>query len=185
MGSPFGIETDGTGLHIEAVMASVDVETTGAAIRPWREERDYLDVQDVLTTYRHAISAVPRADRMIRTSTSRSVSVRETTWESWSCNHCATYFSDFMLKSARILEEILHPMRTFFALCLLAAGPLRAADRWVEQGNEAFYNLDYDESIAAYEKALAASPELHSTIISRMRCFIASYFAMGRSKANW
>jgi tetratricopeptide (TPR) repeat protein len=50
-------------------------------------------------------------------------------------------------------------MRTFFVLCLLAAGPLCAADRWVEQGNEAFYNLDYDESIADYEKALAASPE--------------------------
>src|SRR6185312_10764329 len=50
-------------------------------------------------------------------------------------------------------------MRTFFALCLLAAGPLCAADHWVEQGNEAFYNLDYDESITDYEKALAASPE--------------------------
>ena len=34
-----------------------------------------------------------------------------------------------------------------------------AAENWVQEGTEAFYNLDYDQSIAAYEKALAASPE--------------------------
>jgi len=49
-------------------------------------------------------------------------------------------------------------MKTFLALLLLAAGPLCAADDWVAQGNEAFYNLDYDQSIASYEKALAQSP---------------------------
>jgi tetratricopeptide (TPR) repeat protein len=39
------------------------------------------------------------------------------------------------------------------------AGPLLAATNWVEDGNEAFYNLDYDRSLASYEKALAASPD--------------------------
>src|SRR6266567_3851065 len=42
---------------------------------------------------------------------------------------------------------------------LAVAGSLSAADALIEQGNEAFYNLDYDQSLAAYEKALAASPE--------------------------
>jgi tetratricopeptide (TPR) repeat protein len=49
-------------------------------------------------------------------------------------------------------------MKTFLALLLLAAGPLCAADDWVAQGNEAFYNLDYDQSIASYEKALVQDP---------------------------
>jgi tetratricopeptide (TPR) repeat protein len=52
-------------------------------------------------------------------------------------------------------------MKTFFAL-LLAAGSLHAAnpqtDLLIAAGNEAFYNLDYDQAIAAYEKAMAASP---------------------------
>ncbi len=42
------------------------------------------------------------------------------------------------------------------------AGSLVAADvpiqQVVEQGNDAFYNLDFDQSIAAYEKAVAAEP---------------------------
>jgi tetratricopeptide (TPR) repeat protein len=50
-------------------------------------------------------------------------------------------------------------MRTLVALLLSVAGPLAAADNWIQEGNEAFYNLDYDQSIAAYEKALAASPD--------------------------
>jgi tetratricopeptide (TPR) repeat protein len=50
-------------------------------------------------------------------------------------------------------------MRTIVALLLSVAGSLSAADNWVQEGNEAFYNLDYDQSIAAYEKALAASPD--------------------------
>jgi tetratricopeptide (TPR) repeat protein len=49
-------------------------------------------------------------------------------------------------------------MKTFLALLLLTAGPLCAADDWVAQGNEAFYNLDYDQSIASYEKALGQNP---------------------------
>ena len=49
-------------------------------------------------------------------------------------------------------------MKTFLALLLLAAGPLCAADDWVAQGNEAFYNLDYDQSIASYEKAVVQDP---------------------------
>src|SRR5580658_5894954 len=50
-------------------------------------------------------------------------------------------------------------MRTVIALFLSVAASLSAADDWIQQGNEAFYNLDYDQSIASYEKALAASPE--------------------------
>ena len=50
-------------------------------------------------------------------------------------------------------------MRTVIALLLSCAGLLSAADNWVQEGNEAFYNLDYDQSIAWYEKALAASPD--------------------------
>jgi tetratricopeptide (TPR) repeat protein len=55
-------------------------------------------------------------------------------------------------------------MRPSFTLFLLVAGVLCAAtdspgQSWVDQGNEAFYNLDFDQSISAYEKALAASPE--------------------------
>jgi tetratricopeptide (TPR) repeat protein len=49
-------------------------------------------------------------------------------------------------------------MKPVLAL-LAAAGLLCAADNLIEQGNEAFYNLDYDQSIDAYEKALAADPE--------------------------
>jgi tetratricopeptide (TPR) repeat protein len=50
-------------------------------------------------------------------------------------------------------------MRTLAALLLALAGSLFAADNRVQEGNEAFYNLDYDQSIAAYEQALAASPD--------------------------
>jgi len=50
------------------------------------------------------------------------------------------------------------------AVCalLLFASTLGAADtnqdRLIKDGNEAFYNLDYDQSLADYEKALAADP---------------------------
>lgn len=44
------------------------------------------------------------------------------------------------------------------ALLPAAAGSLCAANNWVQEGNEAFYNLDYDQSIAAYEQALAGNP---------------------------
>jgi tetratricopeptide (TPR) repeat protein len=50
-------------------------------------------------------------------------------------------------------------MKILLALTLSVAGLMPAADNWVEQGNEAFYNLDYDQSVADYEKALAANPE--------------------------
>jgi tetratricopeptide (TPR) repeat protein len=55
-------------------------------------------------------------------------------------------------------------MRSCVVLLLAVAGSLNAADNsvqegWVQEGNEAFYNLDYDQSISAYEKALAASPD--------------------------
>jgi tetratricopeptide (TPR) repeat protein len=50
-------------------------------------------------------------------------------------------------------------MKTILALLLASAGAMPAANNWIEEGNEAFYNLDYDQSIAAYEKALAASPD--------------------------
>ncbi len=56
-------------------------------------------------------------------------------------------------------------MKSLLAMMLLALAPLCAAEDWVAQGNEAFYNLDYDQSIASYEKALAQSqsdPVLHN-----------------------
>ena len=49
-------------------------------------------------------------------------------------------------------------MKTIVALVLAIAGSLGAADNWIQEGNEAFYNLDYDQSIASYEKALAENP---------------------------
>src|SRR6185312_13634079 len=46
------------------------------------------------------------------------------------------------------------------ALVLLAvAGSLFGANNPVADGNEAFYNLDYDRAIADYERAVAANPE--------------------------
>jgi tetratricopeptide (TPR) repeat protein len=47
-----------------------------------------------------------------------------------------------------------------FSVVLLAAGSLSAAlNPWIEQGDDDFYNLDYDQAIASYEKAVAGSPE--------------------------
>jgi len=56
-------------------------------------------------------------------------------------------------------------MKSLLAIMLLALAPLCAAEDWVAEGNEAFYNLDYDQSIASYEKALAqnqSDPVLHN-----------------------
>src|SRR5580658_5801375 len=50
-------------------------------------------------------------------------------------------------------------MRTLVTLLLSVTASLAAADNWIQEGNEAFYNLDYDQSIALYEKALDASPD--------------------------
>jgi tetratricopeptide (TPR) repeat protein len=49
-------------------------------------------------------------------------------------------------------------MRALLILLLSGTGLLCAADNWIQEGNEAFYNLDYDQSIGSYEKALAVSP---------------------------
>jgi tetratricopeptide (TPR) repeat protein len=56
-------------------------------------------------------------------------------------------------------------MKSLLAMMLLASAPLCAAEDWVAQGNEAFYNLDYDQSIASYERALSqnqSDPVLHN-----------------------
>ena len=50
-------------------------------------------------------------------------------------------------------------MKIIVALFLSVAASLSAADNWIQEGNEAFYNLDYDQSIASYEKALAVGPD--------------------------
>jgi tetratricopeptide (TPR) repeat protein len=51
-------------------------------------------------------------------------------------------------------------MMKAIAVLLLAAASLFANDNpWIQQGDEAFYNLDYDQSIAAYEKAVAGNPQ--------------------------
>ena len=52
-------------------------------------------------------------------------------------------------------------MRGVFILLLAAAGAHAAdggADPLIRDGNEAFYNLDYDQSLADYERASAAEP---------------------------
>jgi tetratricopeptide (TPR) repeat protein len=50
-------------------------------------------------------------------------------------------------------------MKALLAM-LFAVGSLYSADNnWIAEGNEAFYNLDYDQSIASYEKAVAANPD--------------------------
>ena len=42
---------------------------------------------------------------------------------------------------------------------VVAAGSLSAAaNPWIQQGDDDFYNLDYDQSIANYEKAVASNP---------------------------
>jgi hypothetical protein len=52
-------------------------------------------------------------------------------------------------------------MRAVFILLLSAAGAYAAdgsAEQLIRDGNEAFYNLDYDQSLADYERASAADP---------------------------
>ena len=65
-------------------------------------------------------------------------------------------------------------------LLLLIAGSLSAADGLVDQGNRDFYNLDYDEALAAYQKASVANPldaGLHNHVAQ------ASYREMYRNGA--
>lgn len=48
----------------------------------------------------------------------------------------------------------------FLLLALMAAGSLHAAPNpWIQEGDDDFYNLDYDQSVAAYEKAVASAPD--------------------------
>src|SRR3954471_12271310 len=54
-------------------------------------------------------------------------------------------------------------MRTLLLLALLA--PLPAQQKLTEEGFEHFYNLEYDEAVAVFEKAIAqnpSSPDLHN-----------------------
>jgi tetratricopeptide (TPR) repeat protein len=54
-------------------------------------------------------------------------------------------------------------MRTLLLLALIA--PLRAQQPLTEQGFDHFYNLEYDEAVAVFEKAIAqspSSPDLHN-----------------------
>ncbi len=52
-------------------------------------------------------------------------------------------------------------MKALLTLLLAAASvTLLANDNpWIQQGDDDFYNLDYDQAIAAYEKAVAGNPE--------------------------
>jgi tetratricopeptide (TPR) repeat protein len=50
-------------------------------------------------------------------------------------------------------------MKALVALLLAAASLYANGNPWIQQGDDEFYNLDYDQSIAAYEKAVAGSPE--------------------------
>jgi len=50
-------------------------------------------------------------------------------------------------------------MKALPAVLLLAAGTLCAANAWIQEGDDDFYNLDYDQAITAYEKAVASSPD--------------------------
>src|SRR6185437_16089084 len=54
-------------------------------------------------------------------------------------------------------------MRILLLLALIA--PLSAQQKLIDEGFEHFYNLEYDEAIAVFEKAIAqnpTSPDLHN-----------------------
>ena len=54
-------------------------------------------------------------------------------------------------------------MKALLTLLFVAASPgtsLYASDNpWIQQGDDDFYNLDYDQTIAAYQKAVEGNPE--------------------------
>src|SRR5215468_10168063 len=53
----------------------------------------------------------------------------------------------------------------FLPLVALLALPLVAQQKLIDQGFEHFYNLEYDEAVAVFEKAIAqnpSSPDLHN-----------------------
>src|SRR5258708_3837257 len=55
-------------------------------------------------------------------------------------------------------------MRTLLLLALIIA-PLFAQQKLIDEGFEHFYNLEYDEAVALFEKAIAqnpTSPDLHN-----------------------
>src|SRR5215469_2739558 len=55
-------------------------------------------------------------------------------------------------------------MRTVLVVALLAF-PLAAQQKLIDEGFEHFYNLEYDEAVAVFEKAIAqnpSSPDLHN-----------------------
>src|SRR5215813_1370371 len=55
-------------------------------------------------------------------------------------------------------------MRTVLVVALLAF-PLAAQQKLIDEGFEHFYNLEYDEAVAVFEKAIAqspTSPDLHN-----------------------
>jgi tetratricopeptide (TPR) repeat protein len=55
-------------------------------------------------------------------------------------------------------------MKTLLALALLAF-PLAAQQKLIDEGFDHFYNLEYDEAVAVFEKAIAqnpTSPDLHN-----------------------
>jgi len=51
-------------------------------------------------------------------------------------------------------------MLKFAFLLVLAAAPLRGQQALIDEGFNAFYNLDYDQAIAIFEKAIAQNPSL-------------------------
>ncbi|MBX5496230.1 MAG: tetratricopeptide repeat protein, partial [Bryobacteraceae bacterium] len=50
-------------------------------------------------------------------------------------------------------------MRAFFAFLLLTAPLTAAEDPRIAKGFDHFYNLEYDEAIAEFSKALADDPK--------------------------
>jgi tetratricopeptide (TPR) repeat protein len=54
-------------------------------------------------------------------------------------------------------------LRALLLAVLLTAGSLfaasPAANQWMQEGDEDFYNLDYDQAVTSYEKAVAGSPD--------------------------
>ena len=50
-------------------------------------------------------------------------------------------------------------VKVLFTLLLVTAALSANENPWIQQGDDDFYNLDYDQAIAAYEKAVAGNPE--------------------------
>jgi len=50
-------------------------------------------------------------------------------------------------------------MKALITLLVAAASLFANDNSWIQQGDDDFYNLDYDQAIAAYEKAVAGNPE--------------------------